>query len=443
VGLTCAEENTILPKIAIIGAGSWFCQRMLVDIMSYPELRESAFALVDINPEHLEPAAMYARRVVELHGTGATVLSDTDRRAVLEGCDFVIVSIAVGGPAYSGPLFHADKMIPKKYGVDQSVADTLAPGGIFRSLRVVPELVAIARDMEELCPDALLINYTNPMATICWALNKATRIKNVGLCHSVQGTSQQLAGYIGAPCEEIAYWVAGINHMAWFLEFKWNGEDAYPLIRKAMDDPEIFKKDPVRFEILRYFDAFVTESSTHMSEYVPYFRKRPDIMEPLGLSFREPNPEAVTRWTKEDSPLMRQATGQEPIDLKGSHEYASHIIHSSVTGAPFRMNGNVENRGLIPNLPEGCCVEVPCLVDNTGIHPCVVGDLPGQLAALNRSNIAVQQMTVEAALEGDRRKAFHALALDPLTSAVCSLSEIRSMFEELCVAQTEWVSYLG
>ncbi|MBW3621799.1 MAG: alpha-galactosidase [Armatimonadetes bacterium] len=431
-----------MAKITMIGAGSFFCQRLLVDIMSYPELRESTIALVDINPDHLEPATRYARRVVELHGTGAKILSDTDRRAVMEGSDFVIVSIAVGGPAYSGPLFHADKMIPKKYGVDQSVADTLAPGGIFRTLRVAPELLAIARDMEELCPGALMINYTNPMATLCWAIDKATSIKTVGLCHSVQGTSKQLAGYIGAPPEEIAYWVAGINHMSWFLDFKWNGEDAYPLLRQAMEDPEIYAKDTVRFEMFRHFDYFVTESTRHMSEYVPYFRKRPDIMEPLGLEFKEPNPEPVTRWSKEDSPLLRQAAGEEPINLKGSHEYASHIIHSSVTGEPFRFNGNVPNRGLIDNLPEGCCVEVPCLVDNTGVHPCVVGELPGQLAGLNRSNIAVQQMTVEAVLEEDRRKAYYALALDPLTSAVCSLPEIEGMFEEMMSAQSDWMAYL-
>jgi alpha-galactosidase len=411
--------------------------------MSYPELRESTFALVDINTEHLEPATMYARRVVELHGTNAQVIADTDRRAVLEGCDFVIVSIAVGGPAYSGPAYHAEKMIPKKYGVDQSVADTLGPGGIFRTLRCAPELVAIARDMEELCPDALMINYTNPMATLCWAIDQATKIKCVGLCHSVQGTSKQLADYIGAPYEEIAYWVAGINHMAWFLEFKRNGVDATPQLWKALENPEIYAKDKVRWEIFRHFDYFVTESSRHFSEYVPYFRKRPDIMEPLDLSFREPNPDgSQTRWSKADSPLMRQAMGEEPIDLKGSHEYASHIVHSSLTGVPFRMNGNVPNTGLITNLPEGCCVEVPCLVDNTGVHPCKVGELPGQLAALNRSNIAVQQMMVEAVLEQNRRKAFHAFALDPLTSAVCSLGEIQSMFDELCAAEKDQVHYL-
>ncbi|HEY3282183.1 MAG TPA: alpha-glucosidase/alpha-galactosidase [Armatimonadota bacterium] len=432
-----------MPKIAIIGAGSWFCQRMLVDIMSYPELRESTFALVDINPDHLAPATQYAKRVVELHGTGAKVLSTTDRREVLEGCDFVITSIAVGGPAYSGPNYFADKAIPKKYGVDQSVADTLGPGGIFRTLRVAPVMLGICQDMEELCPDALLINYTNPMAMLCWAMSEATDIRSVGLCHSVQGTSQDIARYIGVPYEEVAYWCAGINHMAWFLDYRWKGEDAYPMLRKAMEDPEIYKKDTVKFEILRHFDYFVTESTTHMSEYVPYFRKRPDIMEPLGLKYHEPNPDATdTRWSKADSPLLRQASGDEPIDLTGSKEYASHIIHSMVTGVPFRFNGNVPNYGLITNLVEGCCVEVPCLVDNVGVHPCLVGDLPPQLAALNSSNVAVQQLTVEAVLEGSRRKAFQALALDPLTAASCSLGEIQSMFDELCEAEKDWVGYL-
>ena len=432
-----------MAKVVIIGAGSWFCQRMIVDIMSFPELRETTFGLVDINPDHLAPATQYAKRVVELHGSGAKIQSTTNRREVLEGADYVIVSIAAGGPAYRGPAYYADVAIPQKYGVEQSVADTIGPGGVFRTLRAAPIMLGICRDMEELCPDALLINYTNPMAMLCWAMNKATRIKNVGLCHSVQGTSHDIARYIGAPYEEVSYWCAGINHMAWFLEYRWNGEDAYPLLRKAMDNPEIWAKDTVKFEILRHFGYFVTESTYHMSEYVPYFRKRKETMEQLGLRRNSPNPDGTeTRWTKADSPLMRQAAGDEPIDLKGSQEYASHIIHSMETNAPFRINGNVQNRGLIANLPEGCCVEVPCLVDGQGIHPCYVGDLPGQLAALNRSNIAVQQMTVEAVLEESREKAYYALALDPLTSAVCTLPEIRSMFDEMCEAEKEWVGYL-
>jgi alpha-galactosidase len=334
-------------------------------------------------------------------------------------------------------------MIPSEYGVEQSVADTVGVGGVFRCLRTAPEMIRICHDMEELCPDALLINYTNPMAMLCWPMAEATEIDVVGLCHSVQGTSHQLANYIGKPFEEMKFWVAGINHMSWFLKLEWNNEDAYPLLHEASEDPEIRAKDPVRFEVFRQFGLFVTESTNHMSEYVPYFRKRPELIEQFGLKTRRPSEEAKgSRWDWQDPDFLAQVRGEKPIEIKASHEYASGIINACETGRTFRFNGNVPNDGIITNLPDECCVEVPCFVDADGVHPCVVGDLPEALAAMNRSNIAVQGLAVEAVLDGDREKAVHACMLDPLTAAVCSLAEIREMCDRLFEAEKHLLDYL-
>ncbi|MFQ6134158.1 MAG: alpha-galactosidase [Armatimonadota bacterium] len=429
-----------MAKTVMIGAGSGFGKRMIVDLMSYPELQDGTLALVDINAAALEAVTEFGERVVELHEAPAKVEASTERREVLKGADYVIVAISVGGQAYSGEPYYSEVMIPKQYGVEQSVADTVGVGGVFRTLRTAPVMLDICRDMEELCPDALLINYTNPMAMLTWIMSEATGIDNVGLCHSVQGTAGQLAGYIGAPREEVTYWVAGINHMSWFLELEWKGQDAYPLLNEAMEDPEVYAKDPVRFEIMRHFDYFVTESTRHMSEYVPYFRKRPELLEEFNLPTREPAKEAKAgRWEWQDE--KDRVEQLENINLKPSGEYASHIIQAIETGEPFRFNGNVMNEGIIGNLPAGCCVEVPCLTDASGINPCHVGELPPQLAALNAANVAVQELTVWAVLERDLHPAYQACLLDPLTASVCSLAEIRSMFDELVQAEGELLGY--
>jgi len=355
----------------------------------------------------------------------------------------VVVAIAVGGRAYGGSPYYDEVMIPSEYGVEQSVADTVGVGGVFRTLRTAPEMLRICRDMEDLCPDALMLNYTNPMAMLCWAMSEATSIEVVGLCHSVQGTSQQLARYIEKPFDEMRFWVAGINHMAWFLQLEWQGQDAYPLLLEASENPEIRAKDPVRFEILRQFGYFVTESSTHMSEYVPYFRKRRDLWEQFNLKERRPPKEApASRWDWQDPDFLAQLRGEKPIEMKASHEYASGIMSAIESGTPFRFNGNVPNDGIITNLPPECVVEVPCFADREGVHPCAVGELPTQLAALNASNIAVQDLAVQAALEGDREKAVHACMLDPLTAAVCSLAEIREMCGRLFEAEKHLLDYL-
>ncbi len=433
-----------MAKIVIIGAGSGFGQRLSLDIMGYPELHNGTISLVDINPDHLAPVVQFVQKAAESNDIPMQIEGTTERREVLEDADYVITAISVGGPAYDGVPYYHEVMIPRSYGVNQSVADTIGPGGIFRTLRTAPVMLEICRDVEELCPDTLILNYTNPMAMLCWILHEATNVKIVGLCHSVQGTSRQLANYIGASYEGVSYWVAGINHMAWFLEFRWRGEDAYPLLREAMEDPQKYASNTVRFDIMRHFGYFVTESTRHMSEYVPYYRKHADIMKEFDLSSRNPGKEITDggRWQKRNEQMQRQISGEEPIQIRRSHEYASSIIYACETNDPVRINGNVPNQEIITNLPNGCCVEVPCLVDNTGVKPCSVGALPTQLAALNNSNVAVQDLTVQAVLERDLQKAYYATLLDPLTAAVCTTAQIKGMFDELVEAEGDLLTYL-
>jgi len=420
-----------------------FTKNLLGDILSFPELSESTIFLMDINERRLDLVSQLAEKMVKQERCGVKIESTTNRRKALDGADYAIITIAVGGLEAYLP----DIQIPDKYGVNQNVGDTLGPGGVFRGLRLVPILLDICRDMKELCPGALLINYSNPMAISCLAMNKATGIKNIGLCHSVQGTARQLALYIGAPYEEISYWVAGINHMAWFLEFKWKKKDAYPILRKRIENSKLWDvlgeygeaklKDAVRFEIFKNFGYFVTESPFHMSEYVPYFRKTKQQIEELGVHERwwlehVKNGEAYFKK------IEREVLGKK-IKIERTEEYASYIIRSIETDIPCRINGNVKNKGLITNLPENCCVEVPCLVDKAGIHPCCVGELPPQCAALNRSNTNVQELAVKAALEKNKEAAIQAIMLDPLTSSLLTLDEIRKMVKEMFEAEREYL----
>lgn len=427
-----------MPKIALIGAGSVvFARTLISDILTFPELRDSTIALMDIDQDRLELIAALAERMVAQEGAQARIQSTLDRREALRNADYVMIMIQVGGLE----MFEVDIEIPLRHGIDQTVGDTVGPGGVFRGLRTIPVLLDICRDMRDLCPHALLINYSNPMAINCWAMNEAAGVRNIGLCHSVQGTAMELANYIGAPYEEVSYWVAGINHMAWFLEFNWKGEDAYPLLRAKLEDPE-WTTDGVRFEIMRHFGYFVTESSHHMSEYVPYFRQRKELIQEFASPRWDYLEICKSGWQPHYERIQRQVAGQEPIEIRRSHEYAIPIIHSLETNTPRRVNANVENTRLITNLPDGCCVEVPCLVDGSGVRPCQVGDLPPQCAALNRSNISLQELAVKAALTGDRRAAFQAVALDPLTAAMLSLREIQQMVDELFEAEAEWLPQL-
>jgi len=434
-----------LVKIVIIGAGSHvFSTNLITDFLSYPEFQDSTLSLVDIDKEALEMTTAFTRKLIRQHGLEARLEATTDRKAALEGADYVVVSIRVGGLEAN----EFDLQIPAKYGVMQGIGDTIGPGGIFYGLRHIPVLLDICHDMEDLCPEAWLINYTNPMAMLCWAMNDYAHIRNVGLCHSVQGTAAELARYIGVPFDEVSYWVAGINHMAWFLEFKWRDEDAYPLLREKFKDPNVYSRpdahwagaDIVRAEIFKAFGYFNTESSQHMSEYVPYFRKRPELLERFKLASAADRIErAEQSRRKRDEEMRRLVESDEVIPLRRSREYCLSIIYSIETGMPTRINGNVENNGLITNLPEGCCVEVPCLVDKNGIHPCYGGRLPPQCAALNRTNINVQELGVLAAVEKDKTLAFQAVLMDPLTSAVLTIDETRSMVDEMFEAEAKYL----
>ncbi|MBI4219217.1 MAG: alpha-galactosidase [Chloroflexi bacterium] len=419
-----------MTKIALIGAGSVvFSRRLLQDVVCVPALSNATVSLMDIDRGRLELISAFARKLVKDTGTGIAIESTIDRRRALVGADYVLTTIRVGD------TFEIDYAIPARYGVDQAVGDTIGPGGVFKGLRTVPVLIDIARDMEELCPDAWLLNYTNPMAIACWAILDATKIKTVGLCHSVQRTTEDLAGYIGAPRREISAWVAGINHLAWFLRFERNGEDAYPALRATLEDADVFNRDPVRFEVMRHFGYFVTESTRHMSEYVPYFRKSEDLMARFGLDkIRQDLRRRDNRDTDHFAKLRQDAGSHEKLKADRSDEYACRIIESMETGAPTVINGNVRNDDLINNLPRGCCVEVPCLIDRLGIHPMKVGSLPPQLAALGRANIAVQELATKAVLARSRESAKHAVMVDPLTAAVLPLDRIDAMFNEMWTA---------
>lgn len=446
-----------MAKIAIIGAGGFVFPLTLVrDILSFPELRGATLALMDVDANRLQHTVDSAQTLIARNDLPTTIAPTTDRRAALRGANYVVVTFQVGGLE----AYKLDVEIPRRYGLDQTVGDTLGPGGVMRGLRTMPVLLDIARDMQELCPDALLIQYANPMAMNCWAMN-STGIKNVGLCHSVQGTSHMLARQIDLPIDEVRYSVAGINHQAWFLEFKRGGEDLYPRLKAVMfqrhlrgalrgqlpgddgdhsaamaDNSYEGGNEAVRTSIMRMFGYFHTESSHHASEYLPYFRKNPATIQAY-IEQRWDYYEICAAHDEADQHSRILERGLQP-----SYEYGAFIIHSMETGTPRVIYGNVDNRGLITNLPAGCCVEVPCLVDANGIQPTHVGDLPAQCAALNRSNINVQQLAVQAALHGDRAAVYQAIALDPLTGALLTLDQIHAMVGELLAAEAQWLPVL-
>ncbi len=422
-----------MPKITFLGAGSTvFAKHLMGDILTFPELAESEFALHDIDAERLRTSEIVAHRLNEALGGRATITASLDRRAALEGADYAISMIQVGG--YK-PATVTDFEIPKKYGLRQTIADTLGIGGILRGLRTVPVLLEMCRDMQQLCPDVTFLQYVNPMAINCWAISRATKIKTVGLCHSVQGTARDLAHDIGVPIEEINYVVAGINHMAFYLKFERNGEDLYPRIRRVLAEDRVPDWNRVRYEMLKRLGYFVTESSEHFSEYVPWFikRDRPDLIDRFNIPLDEyirRCEDQIAHWDAQRQALESGAA----LNVQRSDEYGSLIIHSLETGTPRVIYGNVPNDGLIDNLPQGCCVEVPCLVDKNGIQPTKIGALPPHLAALMQTNINVQALTVEAALTGKREHIYHAAMLDPHTAAELDLDQIWALVDDLITA---------
>jgi len=424
-------------KIAFIGAGSLGFTRGLVrDILTFPLLREATLSLMDVDAERLEFAKNAVQRIVDLGKYPAKVVATMDRIEAIRDADVVVVTILAGGVN----IWRYDIEIPKKYGIDTNVGDTRGPSGIFRALRTIPVMVGIVKDMERYCPKAVMLNYTNPMAMLCRAMQRESFIELTGLCHSVQGTAHMLANWIGAPTEEITYTCAGINHQAWYLDYKWKGEDAYPLIRKAITEkPEIYNEEIVRNEMFLHLDYYVTESSGHNSEYNWWFRKRPDLIEKYCTHGTGWNPgvyayildEYLNRentWKDEAKQWFAKET---PISLERGHEYAAYIINALKGGEMFGFNGNVPNKGLIDNLPQQACVEVPVYVDRGGLHPAYVGPLPPQCVTLNHVSVMVEEMSVEAAITGDPRLVFQAICYDPLTAAVLSLSETKAMVNEM------------
>jgi len=428
-----------MTKITFIGAGSTvFAKNLLGDILSFPELADSTISLMDIDPVRLKTSEIVAHKVADFFGAKPKIEATLDRRAAIDGADYDISMFQVGGYKPSTVI---DFEIPKKYGIKQTIADTLGIGGIMRGLRTIPVFLDICKDMEELCPDVMFLQYVNPMAMNTWAINKASKIKTVGLCHSVQGTAEVLAEDIGIPYNEINYICAGINHMAFYLKFERNGEDLYPKIRQVAEAKSYARgyrnlANHVRYEVLRRTGYFVTESSEHFSEYVPWFIKssQPDLLEQYEI----PIDEYITRcelqiaeWEADKAALER---GELDEAYERSQEYGSLIIHSMETGTPRIVYGNVANNGLIDNLPQGCCVEVPCLVDKSGLQPTKIGMMPPQLAAMQQTNINVQSLVVEAALTRKREHIYHAAMLDPHTAAELSLDQIWSLVDELITA---------
>jgi alpha-galactosidase len=430
-----------MTKIALIGAGSTvFAQNILSDVLSNPELAESAISLHDIDPERLATSEVVARRIGETLGLQKLqVEATTDRRKALQGADFVILMMQVGG--YK-PATVTDFEVPKRFGLRQTIGDTLGVGGIFRGLRTIPVLLDIARDMRDLCPDALLMNYVNPMAMNSWAVTQAApEIRYVGLCHSVQETSAHLARCLDEPIESIDYTSAGLNHVAFFLKFEKrhpNGarEDLYPRLRKMAEDRTYPKNDAVRFETMRRFGHFVTESSEHFAEYNSWFikRGRDDLVQKFSVPLDEylvRCEDQIADWNRLKTELEDKA---KPLEVCKSNEYAAAIIHAMVTGRHNLIYGNVRNNGLIENLPPECAVEVPCHVDRNGIQPVRVGRVPGQLAGIMRLSVNVQEMTVAAALTGKREYIYHAAMLDPHTAAELSMDEIKDLVDALIEA---------
>ena len=440
-----------MPKITFIGAGSTiFLRHLLGDALLMPSLSNAEIALMDIDEQRLAESELVARRVVETLKAGASVTATTSRREALDGADFVIVSVQIGG--YK-PCTVTDFEIPKKYGLRQTIADTLGIGGIMRGLRTVPFLWDLCQDMSELCPDAVMLQYVNPMAINCWAIRERfPDIRTVGLCHSVPNTLFELTHDLDIPMEDVRYRVAGINHVAFFLNFEQRVEDGwrdlYPELRRQYAEGLIPKENPVRprcpnlvrYEMMNQLGYFLTESSEHFAEYCPWFIKdgREDLIESYGIPLDEyPTrcEEQIAEWQDHFARLK----GGEAMEIESSNEYAAVIMNAMVTGKAATIYGNVTNGGAISNLPSDCIVEVPCMVDSNGIQPTGIGALPPQLAAMMKTNINVQELTVAALTEENREHIFHAAMFDPHTAAELDVRQIRGMTEEMLAAHRDWL----
>jgi len=434
-----------MPKIVFIGSGSLGFTRGLVrDLMTFPLLQNSEIALVDIDAERLEFAQKACEKIIKMGNYSARVTASLNRRDVLKDADAVLVTILCGDT----DVWKHDILIPRKYGIDINVGDTRGPSGIFRALRTIPTMLEICKDMEQLCPNAILLNYTNPMAMLCHAMQRTSFIKVTGLCHSVQGTSEMLARWAGIKPEELDYVCAGINHLAWFLKLEHQGKDLYPKIREAvMNDEKVYNEEQVRNEMFLALGYYVTESSGHNSEYNWWFRKRPDLVEKYCTTSTGWNPghhafilneylHAEKTWKQE---FLDWLNSDHPISLERGHEYAAHIINAYLGGELYEFNGNVPNTGLVTNLPEGACVEVPVLASRKGFEPIHVGRLPDSCAMLTNLTAQTEMMAVEGFFQGDAMMIYQAITHDPLTAAKLSLAEIKKMVGEMFEKNREYL----
>ena len=432
-------------RITIIGAGSYgWTTGLIRDILFFPAFHDAEFVLMDINESRLPFITRAVNKIIKATGcTGVKVRATADRAEALYGADGVLITILAGGV----DIWRHDIEIPMKYGVDYAVGDTRGPAGIMRGLRTIPVLADICADIEKYCPDAVVLNYTNPMAILCRAMQESyPNQKFIGLCHNVQGTSEMLARWIGAPYNEISYTCAGINHESFFINFLWNDKDAYPLIRKAIEDPEIYKEEIVRNEIFKALDYYPTETSGHNSEYCAWFRKRQDLIEKYCLPAKDPygsHAYCLIEYIKKTDNwehLVEDWINKPEVNLKPSHEYAAGILNAVFgDNNPFKFNGNIRNFGIIDNIPHGACVEVPVLASRRGFEPIRIGSIPNQLAALVQTNAICEEMAVEGSLSGDIRKVYHACIYDPLTSSVLSLEEIKKMLGEMLLKSKDYL----
>lgn len=421
-------------KVVFIGAGSAFGSRVSVDILSREPLQDSTIALCDIDAEKLGTVKKYVERVIEGNNLPARVIAGTDRRKLLKDADFVVLSVAIGGPAYYGEPFESEMNIPAKYGIRQTVADTMGPGAVFRALRSAQEMNGMIDDINELAPGAVILNYTNPMAILTWVFNERYDGMVVGLCHGVQGNSKKLADLVGIPYEESRIVCAGINHMTWFTKFEYAGQDYLPRIHeKLIENTKDSRPYTFRGEIVEHFGYYPTESDRHFPEYVPWFQNgdrslfEPHVEITMGIKGKRHS------WFED---MGIKAESMETIELIRSHEWASGLMEAMVTDTPAVFSGNMMNRGYITNLPDPCCVELPCTADANGIHPHFIGDIPLPCAALCKSNIIMQELAVHAILNKSRETAFQALLMDPITQANLTMKETKSLFEEMWQAES-------
>jgi len=433
-----------MKKIAFIGAGSFGFTRGLVrDMLTFPAFADMEIALMDVDEKKLSYITTACEKIKTAGQYPCTIKPTLNRAEALEGADGVVITILCGGT----DVWRHDIEIPKRYGVDINIGDTRGPSGIFRFLRTAPAIMEICRDIEKYCPDAFVLNYTNPMAMLCRLMQGESKIQVTGLCHSVQHTAEMLAKWINAPMNEITYTCAGINHTAFYTEFKWNGKDAYPLLREAIQNPEIYNQEIVRNEMFKMLEYYVTESSGHNSEYNAWFRKRPDLIEKYCTHGTGWNPGLHAYIL--NAYMKRNDTWEQEIqdwiddpetELTRGNEYAASIFNAVFgDNTPFQFNGNVRNFGSISNLPEGCCVEVPVVASKNALRTCTIGALPRHLALMAGISAQIEEMAVEASISGDRKLIEQAISFDPLTSAALSLEEIKNMVDDMFTANRTYL----